>query len=109
MDKIPGVPDTTGPYGAGFGPGEGTGSGLGLEKDYSSGFGRGFGPGRGFGVPFCQCPNCEFIVKHARGLPCIDTNCPKCGTRMVGKNITVTLASYLRNTASEIQKKINKS
>ena len=30
----------------------------------------------------CVCPNCGHTVGHARGNPCNNRKCPKCGTRM---------------------------
>ncbi len=31
----------------------------------------------------CVCPNCGATITHQRGAPCYQTNCPKCGTKMV--------------------------
>jgi predicted DNA-binding protein (UPF0251 family) len=57
---------------------------------------RGLGPktGRGLGrVPAgqrlggsadCQCPKCGEKVPHTRGIPCTQTQCPKCSTPMRG-------------------------
>ena len=51
--------------------------------------GRGYGKGRGGprqgigGPSHCVCPACGKTIVHRRGLPCIDTICPKCGRRML--------------------------
>jgi len=62
--------DGTGPTGAG----PMTGRGI---------RGRGRGQGLG-GTAECVCPDCGEKVPHTRGIPCIQTKCPKCGTRMTG-------------------------
>lgn len=53
-----------------------------------SGTGRGAGRpagGRGLGGSAqCTCPQCGYSEPHARGVPCAQKSCPKCGTRMVG-------------------------
>jgi predicted Fe-Mo cluster-binding NifX family protein len=50
---------------------------------------RGNGPGR-MGDPMaagaagtCVCPACGHREPHQRGLPCVQTTCPACGTAMV--------------------------
>ena len=48
----------------------------------SRGRGRGMGVG---GTAECVCPDCGEKVPHTRGTPCIQTKCPKCGSRMTGK------------------------
>ena len=56
--------------------------------------GRGGGGGRGgrgrMGGPYaagpsgvCVCPKCGHTVPHQVGVPCMNQNCPKCGTKMV--------------------------
>ena len=52
--------------------------------------GRGGGAGRGRrmglgGTAECVCPDCGEKVAHTRGIPCVQTKCPKCGARMTGK------------------------
>ena len=48
------------------------------------GRGRMGGTKAGVGPPgSCACPSCGNKVPHQRGIPCIDANCPKCGTKMV--------------------------
>ena len=50
---------------------------------------RGFGKGRGGsrryagGPKECVCPGCGSKVTHVRGVPCLDTKCPKCGKKML--------------------------
>jgi hypothetical protein len=33
----------------------------------------------------CICPKCGYETPHTRGVPCIEQNCPKCGTMLIGK------------------------
>ncbi len=40
--------------------------------------GRGVGPGGE-----CKCPSCGMVATHARGTPCYDQKCPKCGIKMI--------------------------
>jgi uncharacterized protein len=62
--------DGTGP--AGQGPV--TGRGRGMSQ-----------PGQGLGGSGeCECPKCGAKSLHTRGIPCSNTNCPKCGTPMRG-------------------------
>lgn len=51
-----------------------------------AGRGRRFaGRGQGLGgTAECVCPKCGKTIPHQRGIPCIQTNCPKCGTPMRG-------------------------
>jgi hypothetical protein len=51
-----------------------------------AGRGRRFaGRGQGLGgTAECVCPKCGKTIPHQRGVPCIQTNCPKCGTPMRG-------------------------
>ncbi len=39
--------------------------------------GYGLGPGGN-----CVCPNCGEKAPHARGIPCYEQKCPKCGSPM---------------------------
>jgi DNA-directed RNA polymerase subunit RPC12/RpoP len=32
---------------------------------------------------YCECPKCGTKVKHDSGIPCNDTTCPNCGSRMI--------------------------
>jgi hypothetical protein len=54
--------------GAGAGPGRGGRGRMG---------GMSAGPGGD-----CVCANCGHKVPHERGVPCYQTKCPKCGTKM---------------------------
>jgi hypothetical protein len=67
------------PRGDGTGPaGQGPMSGMGR------GFGRGMGGGFAAGPGGkCRCPNCGYERTHARGQPCNQMSCPKCGSAMV--------------------------
>lgn len=64
--------DGTGPTGSGPMTGGGAGRGR----------GRGMGAG---GTAECLCPDCGEKVPHTRGVPCTQTKCPKCGSRMAGR------------------------
>lgn len=90
------------PFG-GFGRGErsaggggGRGQGRGGRRDGERGGGRGQGTGQGrgprlgrMGGPLaagafgtCVCPACGHREPHERGVPCVQTQCPTCGTAM---------------------------
>jgi len=49
----------------------------------SGGRGRGQGQSLG-GTEECVCPKCNEKVSHQRGVPCIQTKCPKCDSSMAG-------------------------
>jgi hypothetical protein len=55
--------------GAGRGGGQGQGRGGGNKA--------GSGPGG-----YCICPKCGHRKPHIAGQRCLDTACPKCGTKM---------------------------
>lgn len=44
---------------------------------------------RGEGAPPTKCvcsnPKCEYETSHPRGTPCLEMECPKCGSPMIGK------------------------
>lgn len=64
----------TGPLGQG--PQTGRGRGV---------VGRGKGRGQGLGgTAECVCPKCGEKLPHRRGIPCINEECPKCGSAMAG-------------------------
>lgn len=55
------------------------GSGRGRENNVKRGR-------RGTGGPSkCVCPNCGYEKTHERGTSCSGQECPKCGSRMIGK------------------------
>ena len=64
--------DGTGPLGQGPRTGRGRGQRL---------VGRGQGLG---GSADCVCPKCGEKIPHQRGIPCLQTKCPKCETPMRG-------------------------
>lgn len=59
---------------------------------------RGQGQGRGGprqgqgGWSYCVCPKCGYSVEHARGTPCLQQKCPKCGAQMMGSNTSGKLS-----------------
>ncbi len=69
--------DRTGPAGAGPGTGMGRGRG-GTGRGRMGGNRAGAGPSG-----YCVCPSCGERVPHRAGVPCYETECPNCGTRMV--------------------------
>ena len=46
------------------------------------GKGRGGGPYAAGPGGNCICPNCGYQKPHQVGVPCMNEQCPKCGTRM---------------------------
>lgn len=68
---MPGL-DGTGPLGQG--PMTGRGRGIASRKQ-----GSGLG-----GSADCVCPKCGEKTPHRRGVPCVQTKCPKCDTPMAG-------------------------
>lgn len=75
--------------GGGQGRGQGDGKGRGQGGRGQGMAGRGGGRGR-MGGPLaagpagsCVCPKCGHTEQHQRGLPCVERQCPKCGTAMV--------------------------
>jgi len=61
----------------GMGQGGGRGQGRGGQ-----GRGRMGGPLAGGAVGTCLCPKCGHREPHERGVPCVQKQCPKCGTAM---------------------------
>ena len=57
------------------------------KKEKALGEGQGVGGDRqGIGgTDICVCPKCGHEEKHERNVPCAEMKCPKCGTKMVGK------------------------
>jgi len=78
-----------GGMGQGVGQGQGQGQGGGQGQGQGGGKGQG-GQGRGrLGGPLaggaagsCLCPKCGNREPHERGVPCLQKQCPKCGTAM---------------------------
>jgi len=73
--------------GNGLGQGRGMVAGGG-QGGTGSGGGRGQGRGRMGGsqaagaVGNCVCPKCGHRQEHERGVPCVQKQCPKCGTAL---------------------------
>jgi hypothetical protein len=62
---------------------------VGMGQGGGGGQGRGRQGQRGPGGPFavnatgtCFCPKCGNREPHERGVPCLQKQCPKCGTAM---------------------------
>jgi predicted Fe-Mo cluster-binding NifX family protein len=70
-----------GGIGSGGGQGQGRG-GKGLGGGQGKGRGRMGGPLAGGAVGTCLCPKCGHRMAHERGVPCVQRQCPKCGTVM---------------------------
>jgi hypothetical protein len=32
---------------------------------------------------FCICVDCDTRIEHRKGLPCRESNCPRCGKKML--------------------------
>ena len=57
-----------------------------ISEEYERGKGKGKGgekQGDG-GAKYCKCPKCGYTVDHAKGKPCQEIPCAKCGAKMVG-------------------------
>jgi predicted Fe-Mo cluster-binding NifX family protein len=63
------------------GMGQGSGQGRG-QGGQGQGRGRMGGPLAGGGGGACLCPKCGHREPHERGVPCVQKQCPKCGTAM---------------------------
>jgi hypothetical protein len=63
-------------------PGGGRGAGRGAGRGGGKGMMGGNRPGSGPGGN-CLCPACQLSVPHARGVPCYEMKCPRCGGNMV--------------------------
>ncbi|MDO9566351.1 MAG: NifB/NifX family molybdenum-iron cluster-binding protein [Candidatus Desulfaltia sp.] len=61
--------------------GQGQGGGQGQRKS-GQGRGRLGGPIAGGAGGACVCPKCGNHEPHERGVPCMQKQCPKCGTAM---------------------------
>lgn len=71
-----------GGFGGGRGQGRGLGRGMGSGRS-GQGRGRMGGPMAAGAVGSCVCPKCGHRLAHERGLPCVQRQCPQCGTAMV--------------------------
>ncbi|MBN2111715.1 DUF134 domain-containing protein [Candidatus Woesearchaeota archaeon] len=69
--------DYTMPGGDGTGP-----AGKGLGAGRGAGRGRMGGPVAAGPGGLCICPKCGYEQAHARGAPCTQIKCPKCGSMM---------------------------
>lgn len=75
----------------GMGGGRGQGGGMGGGRGQGGGMGGGGGKGRGRmsgplaagAVGTCVCPKCGERLAHERGVPCVQRQCPKCGTALI--------------------------
>lgn len=89
-----------GGQGAGRGGGRGGGQGGGRGGGQGGGRGGGQGGGRGAGRArmrgplaagaggSCLCPQCGHRQPHERGKPCMQVQCPKCGTTLIREQDT---------------------
>ncbi|MBN2345258.1 MAG: NifB/NifX family molybdenum-iron cluster-binding protein [Candidatus Aminicenantes bacterium] len=67
----------------GFGGGRGQGrGGMGRGRG-GQGRGRMDGPLAAGAVGSCVCPKCGQRLAHERGVPCVQRQCPQCGTSMI--------------------------
>ena len=56
--------------------------GMGQGGGQGQGRGRMGGPLAGGALGTCLCPKCGHRETHERGVPCVQKQCPKCGTAM---------------------------
>lgn len=68
--------------GMGQGGGRGQRQGGGGQGQGGQGRGRFGGPLAGGASGTCLCPKCGNREPHERGVPCLQKQCPKCGTAM---------------------------
>ncbi|MBC8275516.1 MAG: hypothetical protein H8E40_11200 [Chloroflexi bacterium] len=79
-----------------------------MEKALGEGQGVG-GPKQGIGgTDICVCPECGEKVDHERGTPCVEVECPKCGTAMEGWEAATTEEKSAEDITeeTEIEEKI---
>ena len=66
----------------GMGGGRGQGKGMG-QGGAGQGRGRMGGSLAGGAIGACVCPKCGEHLAHERGVPCVQRQCPKCGTTLI--------------------------
>ena len=77
-----------------------------LKSTTGDGQGTGNEPEGTGGTETCYCHECNITVKHKRGSPCNDLNCPKCGNPLTGMEKSTNHS--LKNEIHQMDKEINK-
>jgi hypothetical protein len=66
----------------GMGPSSSLGGGAGGGRGAGSGRGRQGGRFAAGAGGLCRCPACGQTIPRQRGVPCFESVCPGCGTKM---------------------------